>query len=176
VGDVVIERFYPGLHACAPAGDYRITVEAYNPQTMRVLALTDREGNAVVLGTTHADPSRSNRLEDLEPDQKIDAEVASQLRLMGYTLTPDTVRAGESFSLSLFWRGRGDGTALPHAIIRLRDSSKRDFVLAEQSVAIPIEGRGLCTLFDFRAPPDLSPGAASIFVNDVQITSLNIAR
>jgi 4-amino-4-deoxy-L-arabinose transferase-like glycosyltransferase len=37
VGDVVIERFYAGLSACAPAGAYRLTVEVYEPRTMRVL-------------------------------------------------------------------------------------------------------------------------------------------
>ncbi len=35
-GDVIIEKFYPGLSACAPAGDYRISVEAYDPKTCGV--------------------------------------------------------------------------------------------------------------------------------------------
>lgn len=176
VGDVVIEKFYPGLEACAPAGDYRITVEAYNPKTMRVLALTDRDETAVALGATYADVAQSNRLEDLQPDQKIDADVAPQLRLMGFTLTPNQVRAGGAFSLTLFWRGQGDGAIQRGASLRLRDASRRDFALAEKTIALPVDGRGVCTLFDLRAPADLAPGAASILVNEVKITSLNIVR
>lgn len=176
VGDVVIEKFYPGLDACAPAGDYQITVETYNPETMQVLGLTDRARNSVALGTTHADASQSNRLEHLEPDQAIDADIAPQMHLLGLTLTPRQVRAGEPFALSLFWRGQGSGSDARQTNIYLRDSSGHAVPLAGKSITIPGEGRGICTFFDFRAPLDFSPGAASILVNNVKVTSLEILR
>jgi len=174
-GDVIIEKFYPGLDACAPADDYRITVEAYNPKTMQVLALSDRAGNLVELGRTRAEASPSNRLEDLAPEQTLDVEVAAQARLLGFTLPPD-VRAGEAFALSLFWRGQSDGTATRRAEIRVRDATQRDFALAEKDIALPPEGRGLCTLFDLRAPAELAQGAGALFVNDVQIATINVER
>ncbi|MBI4788952.1 MAG: glycosyltransferase family 39 protein [Chloroflexi bacterium] len=184
VGDLIIEKFYPGLAACAPAGDYRITVEAYDPKTMATLAVrSERRSEAesrqndtplrsvsdYELGTFRADPSQGNRLEDLEPEQMLDAAVAPQARLIGWTLTPSDGRAGERFSLSLFWRGTGDGSVVRNAKIRLGDS-----VLVEKSIALPPEGRGLCTLFDFTLPS--TTGALPLFVNDAQISTVNVGR
>ena len=40
-GDVIVERFYPGLDACAPAGNYRLTIEAYDPKSGQALALAN---------------------------------------------------------------------------------------------------------------------------------------
>jgi hypothetical protein len=171
VGDVVIEKFYPGLNACAPAGDYRITVEAYDPKTMQVLALADRNSHAVELGTTRADASPSNRLEDLEPEQTLDAEVAPQAHLLGMTLTPKEARAGDPFSLSLFWRGVGDGTTTRRVSIRMGSVT-----LVEKNITLPTDGRGLCTLFDLQVPRDIAPGASPVFVNDVKVSTLNVSR
>jgi 4-amino-4-deoxy-L-arabinose transferase-like glycosyltransferase len=172
-GDLVVEKFYPGLNACAPAGDYRVTVEAYNPKTGAVLGLSDREGNAVALGTLRAGASEGNRLEDLEPAQSVDLSIAPQMQLIGVTLTPNDLRAGDPFSLALFWRGQGDGALQRGAAIRLRDSSRRDFTLAEKQIAFPPEGRGLCTLFDLQTPREVAPGAGALFVNDVKIANVN---
>ncbi len=175
VGDLVIEKFYPGLNACAPAGEYRITVEAYNPKTSQVLGLSDRDGTTVMLGSTHADASPSNRLEDLEPEQTVDVKIGERLQLIGYTLMPHETRAGEPFSLALFWRGAGQGSTEPIGI-RLQDATKRDVTLAQSDIIIPGVGRGLCTLFDLRAPSDAAIGAATIFANDSKITTLNVIR
>ncbi len=176
VGDVVIEKFYPGLNACAPAGDYLITVEAYDPKTSQVLSLSDRSSGAVSLGTTHADASEGNRLEDLEIDQKIDAQVAPQMELLGYTLTPPDAPADSALSLSLFWRGVGNGLPARSAAIQLRDAANREFALADRSIVLPAEGRGLCAFFDLRAPADAAVGTANIFVNHFKIATLNVTR
>ena len=169
-GDVVIERFYPGLTACAPAGEYRVTVEAYNPKTMQVL------GDAIALGTTRAGTSSGNLPEHLEPERALDIRVAPQMHLMGLTLTPNELRAGDTFSLALFWRGQGGGAPAQRATIRLRDATNRDFVLAESEVILPGEGRGLCAFLDLSAPRDLSAGMGALFVNDVRIVNVSIIR
>ena len=176
VGDVIIEKFYPGLNACAPAGDYRITAELYDPRSGKVLALSDRPGNFVLLGTWRAEASQGNRFDDLEIDQNLDANVAPQMHLLGFTLTPNEARAGGEFSLSLFWRGAGNGSIARSATIHLRDSAGRDFALADPQVALPSQDRGLCTFFDFRAPSDTAAGAATILANSTRITTLDIKR
>lgn len=168
-GDVVVEKFYPGLNACAPAGEYRITVEAYNPQTSTVLGLID-------LGATRADTSPGNLYEHLEPAQPIDLQIAPPARLLGYTLTPGDVKIGDEFSLALFWRGVGDGKQTQNLIVKLRDSSGRDYTLAEKTITLPVEGRGLCTFFDLQMPQNAAPGQGSIFVNDVKLSTLNVVR
>jgi hypothetical protein len=172
VGDLVIERFYPGLNACAPAGDYRITVEAYDPKTSQVLALSSG-GDFAELDATHADASSNNRLEDLEPAQTLDAKIGERLQLIGYTLTPDEARAGEPFSLSLFWRGVGQGSS-ESVSVRLQDAAKRDVLLAQGSVNIPVEGRGLCAFYDLTVPSGVQPGAATLWVNNSKFAEMTI--
>ncbi len=174
-GDLVIERFYPGLDACAPAGNYRITLEVYNPKTMQVLDLADGSGNLIDLGQARAEAAASNRFEDLSPDRPARVQVASQLELFGFNLG-DEVRPGQPFSFSLFWRGAGDGTVKARAQIHFQDASKRIFLLSERQIAVPPEGKGLCTLFDLAAPPDLSEGPGTILVNDVKIANMNVLR
>lgn len=164
-GEVIIEKFYPGLNACAPAGEYRINIEAYNPKTMQTL------GAPIELGVHRADASPGNLYEHLEPEQILNANP-----LFGYTLTPDAVRAGESFSLALFWRGGGKGQATQRLVITLRDAAQRNFLLHDQSFVLPNEGRGLCTFFDFPLSPDAAPGTGSIWINQNQIATIDITR
>ncbi len=168
-GEIVIEKFYPGLSACAPADDYRLTVETYDPKTGRVA--TTAEGNTLVLGTTRADAAPSNRIEDLEIAQPLEVGVAPDAQLLGYTLTPNEARAGDAFALSLFWRGVGDGTLSRRVSLRLND-----LPLVEKNITLPPEGRGLCTLFDLRTPANTAPGTYTLFVNDVKISTLNLVR
>ncbi len=170
VGDLVIEKFYPGLNPCAPAGDYRLTVEAYNPKTSQVLSLADREGNTVSLGTMRAIASQGNLLENLEPEQAKELRIGDNLQLIGYTLTPDKVHIGDSFSPSLFWRGVGRG-GTEKITVRLGDAK-----LTETTVQIPEEGRGVCTFYDFTAPASLAPGTIPIWVNDKQIASIQLIK
>jgi 4-amino-4-deoxy-L-arabinose transferase-like glycosyltransferase len=175
-GDLVIEKFYPGLAPCAPPGEYSATVEAYNPTNMQVLPLSASEDTRVVLGTMTAGASESNRLEDLEPEQNLPPAVAEKLGLFGLTLSSQDVQVNSLFSLSLFWRGSGNGSASRTATVHLVDASKREFVLAEKDFRAPAEGRGICTLFDLAAPPDLAPGPGSIVVNGTTIATLNFVR
>jgi 4-amino-4-deoxy-L-arabinose transferase-like glycosyltransferase len=176
VGDLVIEKFYPGLSACAPAGDYHVTVEVYDPRTMRALSLTGGDGTSFPLGTLHADESQGNRLEHLEPEEGREVAVGPDLRLMGWTLTPRVLRAGASFSLSLFWRGLGDGTRVRPAQVRLRDASGRDFDLAERNIRLPDKDRGLCTLFDLQAPAGLAAGRGRVLINDIETAAFDVER
>jgi hypothetical protein len=172
-GDLIVEKFYPGLNACAPASVYTITVEAYDPMTSQVLGLSNRDGNVVVIGSTNSDASPSNRPEDLEPDQALDVQVSDRLHLTGYTLTPEQAAAGQAFSLSLFWRGAGQGSSEPVAV-HLQDAAKRDVTLAQGTVKIPIDGRGLCTFYDFTMPDNVQSGPATLWVNNSKVAGMNV--
>ncbi len=171
--EIVIEKFYPGLNACAPAGAYRVTVEAYEPQTSRTLGLADGAAQ-IVLNATRADASPSNLLEHLEPDQTLNAKIGERLQLIGYTLTPDTARAGDAFSLSLFWRGVGAGSA-EKISVRLK-SAAQETVLGESEIKIPAEGRGICAFYDLRVPAQLPAGKAALTVNHSQFAEMTIAK
>lgn len=175
-GDVIVEKFYPGLSACAPAGEYRLTVEAYDPKTGNVLALSDREGNLVELGFTRAEASAGNRYDDLEPiETKKEIRVGDRLQLMGYTLAGRTIRLGDDFFVNLFWRGVGQGST-EYVTVRLRDAANRDVTLAQSEVKVAAEGRGVCTVYDFRIPRDLEPGAGSFWINDSKIADVNLTK
>jgi hypothetical protein len=173
-GDVVVEKFYPGLSACAPTGEYRVTVEAYDPKTMQTLGLTDRDGNSVELGSTRADASPGNLYEHLEPAQVLNAKIGEQLQLMGYTLAPDQARAGDEFSLSLFWRGVGAGSAETVAV-RIKNGSQESALL-DAPIKIPTDGRGVCALYDLRVPARFPAGAASLWVNGFKIGEIKVVR
>ena len=69
-----------------------------------------------------------------------------------------------------------DGEQSPRVIVKVRDASKRDFVLTEQTIALPVEARGLCTFFDFSVPQGAVAGIGSIFVNDTKISTIQITR
>ncbi len=174
-GDVIVERFYPGLDPCAPEGDYRVTVEAYNPRTMQVLPLSDRAGTLVQLGSFHAGPSDGNRVDDLAPEKQVNLTVAPQWQLMGLT-APTEGRPGTDFSLSLYWRGTGKGTVPTATQVSLRDAGQREFTLGQQVISLPDGARGLCTLFDLTVPPDAAVGPGSLWVDGTKITTLNVVR
>ncbi|MBI5035035.1 MAG: glycosyltransferase family 39 protein [Chloroflexi bacterium] len=167
-GDIIIEKFYPGLTACAPAGGYRFTVEAYNPQSMQSL------GDAISVGTWQAEASQGNRLEDLEIEKKLDVQVASQVHLLGYSLTPDELHAGDPFSLSLFWHGNGNGNT-SQVSVQLKNAALAT-TLVNAEIKIPPEDRGLCSFFDLRIPAGFPTGAAAIWVNNSKIADMQIMR
>lgn len=168
VGDLVIEKFYPGLNPCAPAGDYRVSLEIYNPKTAQVAMLADGS-SAATLGIWRTASSLGNLYENLEPAESVDLDVAPETRLFGFTLTPDEVHADDEFSLSLFFSGSGDGKTARHVSVRLQNT-----ILAEREILLPPEGRGLCSLFDLRAPVNIAPGSRALFVNDIKIGTLSV--
>ncbi len=176
IGDVVVEKFYPGLNPCAPAGDYTLTVEAYERSTGRVLSLSDRGGQNVTLGRVHAGASQGNRLQDLEPGRIVDVDAAPEFHLLGFESDTDQVRAGDPFSVMLYWRGYGKGGMSHPVAVHLYDSSGENVMLALKDVTLPSEGRGLCTLFDLTVPDTVAPGTAAFLVNDIQIETINISR
>ncbi|MBI3915325.1 MAG: glycosyltransferase family 39 protein [Chloroflexi bacterium] len=173
VGDVVIEKFYPGLDACAPAGEYRASLEIYEPKTGDVLSRTNGDDNIALLGTMTAGASEGNRLEDLDPEKPADVRVADGIELFGYSLLADPLQAGQEFSLSLFWRGAPNARARDVRFY-LRDSAARDYLLTTRAIALPGDGRGLCTLVDGRIAADAAKGNAALYLNDAKIADVVI--
>lgn len=169
-GDLIIEKFYPGLTACAPAGDYSVLVEAYNPKTSEVLALSSREGNSIPLGGLRAGASEGNLYENLDPDHVKEVRIGERLQMLGYTLSADSLHPGENFSLSLFWRGVGKGST-ENISIKLGNAT-----LAESAIQIPAEGRGICGFFDLTAPVSAGAGALQLRVNDSTIAQVNVVK
>ncbi|HZQ07919.1 MAG TPA: glycosyltransferase family 39 protein [Anaerolineae bacterium] len=171
-GDVIVERFYPGLNACAPEGTYHLTVQAYDPKTNTVLPIVGQNEPRADLGSRTAQLAASNRLEDLEPAYSMEARIAPGLQLLGYSLTPEAPKPGEPFSLSLFWKG----TATPRTNpihIHVRDSSGQDVELSTRTLTTPSKDRGSCSFFDLQLPTD-TMGASSLFVNETKITQLEL--
>lgn len=175
-GEIVIERFYPGLEPCAPGGDYGLTVEAYDPSSQEVLAVDGETDKAISLGSSHAEESGGNRMDDLSPTAPVDLAVGPQLRLFGMDPAPRELRAGEPFSLTLYWAGVGNGQQHGSIRVHLRDSAGADFALADRDLMLPAAGRGLCTLFDVKSPDRLAPGAATLLVNATAIDSITVSR
>ena len=174
-GDLVIEKFYPGLDPCAPAGKYQLTVQAYNPKTNQDLYPASRRQQSIALGSIQVEASQGNRLQDLSPARSLNVRLTPQLQLVGLTELSSGLRAGESLSLELFWKGTGNGVK-PSISLGLRDSSGANFKLADQTFSLPGAGRGLCTLIDSPTPSILSAGTAQVLLNGTPIDSITITR
>lgn len=169
-GDVIVERFYPGLNACAPEGMYHLTVQAYDPKTNAVLPIVGQRDPRADLGTRTAQLAASNRLEDLEPAQPMEAEIAKGLQLLGFTLSPAMPKQGAAFSLALFWQGTAAMRTIPIRV-HVRDSSGQDVELSTRTLTTPPKDRGLCSFFDLTLPMTIS-GASSLYVNDTKMIDL----
>ena len=174
-GDVIVEKFYPGLSACAPADNYRISIEAYNPTTMQTWDLASG-GNVVQMGTTRAEASQGNRYEDLEPDEQRSVEAGSKMYMFGFSLSTREGKPGEPFSLSLFWRGYGDGANTHPIGLYLIDSAKQVLRLSLPTITMASEGRGTCTFFDLRVPSNATPGKGTLMVNDVDVAKFDVIK
>jgi hypothetical protein len=95
------------------------------------------------------------------------------LNLMGYTVSTDQISVGDGFSLSLFWKGTSKEGG-EQVTIRMRDAAQRDLTVTQANVKLPNDGRGLCSFFDVQLPPDVAPGAASLWVNDAKIADVTL--
>jgi 4-amino-4-deoxy-L-arabinose transferase-like glycosyltransferase len=175
-GDLIVERFEPGLDACAPAGTYHVTVQAYDPKTNHTLALSEPAGTQFVLGTHAAEGSMGNRMEDLDPARTFDAQIGPQLRLFGFTITPGEPALNEVFTVALYWRGT-NGDPKPQPVqIQLRDGRGILHGLASTSITPPPSGRGLCSFFEIKLPSAAAAGRGALLVNKVKLLDLNLVR
>jgi hypothetical protein len=50
--------------------------------------------------------------------------------------------------------------------------AKIDFVLVDQNIFLPADGRGLCSFFDFVMPTTVATGIVTILVNDTAVGTL----
>lgn len=173
-GDLVVERFYPGLDACAPVGDYHLILEAYDPKTGDVLEFSDNAGPSVSLGETHAEAAQSNRLEDLQPTQRLDLQIPSNQHLIGVTSSAETAKPGDDFTLQLYWRGTNDTPDPQTVSIQVKDSAGHVANVADRQLTPPPAERGVCTLFDLKLPQEATPGEAAILVNGIGVAKLMI--
>lgn len=173
--DVVVERFYPGLEACAPAGNYHLTVEAYDPKTHEVVSIGNG-GTQVGLGSKAVQASGGNRLEDLDPDNALNEKIFPAMSLIGYNIVPSEHTVGSDFSLSLFWKGNSDGAKGQNAKIHLKDSAGHEFPLTEVTIVPPAANRGLCSFFDLKLPAESAEGTGGIYVNDFKIADIKVTR
>ena len=176
VGDVIAENFYPGLDACAPAGEFSLTVEAYDPKTGLVLPLAGSGETVAKLGMQQAGPSEGNRLQDLQPDKAQEVQVAAGMKLLGWSITPTQVPTGGDLGLALFWQGAGDKGVVRPVSIQLRDAAGDKSELAAGSTPIPTVGRGICAWYDLKVPQQAAAGTAHIAVNGVEIDSVELTR
>lgn len=174
-GDLVIERFYPGLDGCAPAGNFKLTVEAYQPGSGQVLPVYESQDTRVELGDWQAKASTANRLEDLNPATKLTLQPAPGLALFGYSMTPDTVAPDSSLALALFWQGSERAKPQPVGIY-LRDKAGRAALLGFANITPPPSGRGLCSWFNLSVPSNTASGLGALFLNDTKLTDIEIKR
>ncbi len=89
-----------------PPGEYRVEVRLVNSSNGQPLAISNQEGDhillgPVIIGKAHAPPP----IEELQFQHPVGVDLDG-LRLLGYSLTPELTRPGDTLPFVLFWQAR----------------------------------------------------------------------
>ena len=153
-GDVIIDQYWPAIDPCAPAGPLELVAGLYDYATGE--RLRARDGLAgVPLGTVEVTPPQRLTLRDRTPAQPIEQDIDG-LRLLGTDALPESVNAGETLPLNLYWQARNDLTDGVTWMLALRPNSGDAVTLGAFAPSVPTsawrEGDGICTHHDVTVP------------------------
>jgi hypothetical protein len=189
-----------GLHIdhTVPTGEYRITVQVYDPAKQVSLSVYDEAGNVlgeeITLATIQVQKSKASlTASQVEIEHRLVADVG-EMRLLGYTMLHPTMRASDPFQIGLFWRAlekpRGDYSV----VVQLRDTNghislEQKDRPAKGTYPTPqwSAGEVLLDWHDFDLPKNLVVGEYQIVVSlrdeagqrtlgEIKITTIMITR
>jgi uncharacterized membrane protein len=114
VGSTNGDQFGLRLPLAMPAGDYKLVVGVYDPESGRNLhadpSTNNSTGNDVVLATLQVEKNKtsvtaSQLQERFELDQPYFVDMA-EMRLLGFKSMPSLLHAGEVLHVGVYWRAR----------------------------------------------------------------------
>lgn len=158
------------IPAGMPPGDYAVQVIVYDAQTGRianVVAPENRRGRTIALGNISIRRSDAPSAPIIPNPLNV---AWNEIVLAGYASLPDTLNAGDTLPLTLYWRAQQNPARDYRVLIRLRDSAGIERVMLTHSPAngwATTHWRAGETWLDKIAltiPADTTPGIAQIFI------------
>ncbi len=184
-GETIGDPFVLRLPSTMPPDEYSIVVKVYDPAKDRDLVARDPAGQSVdgayPLTRLHIEKDKSSitatQLREqylLEQPHFVDMQ---EIRLLGFKPIPETMTAGQTLPVGLYWRARNKPRGDYSVAVQLRDGMGRvAFEQADRPVAgaYPTtewaEGEVLLDWHDLALPNSLAPGTYSI---QVRLTDSN---
>ena len=107
-GSLSWSLYYLPIPPGTPPGQYELEVGVYSVKTGARLPLLDAEGavqdKAARLSVEVGVPPQFPQVADLDIPRSLEQDITPQLGLLGYGLEEETLLAGQSISLRLFWQ------------------------------------------------------------------------
>lgn len=195
-GDIVQDQYTLHLDHTMPSGEYRIVLRVFDSRKNFLTARDETGkslGNEFTLTKIFVEKSKASlTVGQVKVEQPLSADLA-ELRLIGFAPPRSPMRAGEKFSLGLYWRAQTKPRGDYLIAVQLRDANGR---IAFEQRNRPAQGtyatnewnagEVLLDWHDFDLPRDLAPGdyqivvvlrdAATQIPGEAKITTINIVR
>ena len=176
-GELSEGRYLLPLPAGIPPGRYQVRAIVYQTDTLERLAVLDEKGGPAgteyALGTISvASPTVPPTLEELAVPHALSCDFGGQVELLGYGLSAQEARPGDTLGLTLFWRALRPMERDYDLLLELRDGAGRTWM--EARLPLPNEsyptsrwrpGEVLRTPYDLLLDPALPSGQYRLFVN-----------
>jgi len=186
VNDSLVDRHGLLTPAGAPPGDYRLWLSVRRVNDAHPLDLLDEAGQPLGAELLLAEveliaPHLPVGVAALPVQTYTNATFEQQVRLIGFSLGHNPVKAGESVSLTLFWESLVDKPGSLMVSVELQDSSGQSVVSHQQEPIWPAtqwqKGTLLRDPHDFVLPPTLPPDdyhlVVSLFTPDHEMLDAN---
>jgi hypothetical protein len=129
-GEENAERYLLSIPPGIPPGRYQIKAAIYDTDTVERIAVLDATGTPAATEHTVAtvsvtSPTFPPTLEDLAIPQAVNYGLNGEIELLGYGLSSNEVRPGDTLAMSLFWRALRSMEQDRWLLLQLRDEAGR---------------------------------------------------
>jgi hypothetical protein len=123
------------IPAGIPPGRYQVRATVYRTDTLEEVAILDEEGNLAGMEYTLGmisitSPTIPPTTEELAIPHVLNYDFDGQVELLGYGLSADEVRSGDTLGLTLFWRALRLMERDYGLLLELRDEAGRTWIEA----------------------------------------------
>lgn len=167
-GDLLRTPWSLRLPAALPDGSYRLIAGFFDPTSGERLAPAGQRVDFLSLATVQV-KGRPHQSEAPAPTTTQAAQFGSQARLLGYDLSPSTVRSGDAVTLTLHWQAAEPWTQRASVFVHLLAPSGQTVAQADGEPGagrLPttswLTGEYLTDSHVLRLPASLPPGAYQI--------------
>ncbi|MGQ9625796.1 MAG: hypothetical protein ACUVV0_02710 [Anaerolineae bacterium] len=191
-GEMVIDRYQPGVNPCAPPGEYWIVAGMYSFPGGQRLKVTQTGLDFAALGRFRVEEARDMALPpEISPQVRLDVDLPDGLRLLGYDCSPLSPRLrgeegrvgpGETLGMTFYWEAQKEwGMENGGLRIELRRAgslgfkSQESWPLGTVGPAKPIpRGGQSCRHYDLTIPLEIPPGEYELAMGGVSLGTLTI--